>query len=110
MLRVTGRVDILVGDHPAQLEAQGSKLVVDVESPRSFLRAAGGYNSASRPTLKFLAKQLHDQGLTVEFRSRGKSLFLLGKDAQPGLVSRFSGLPHFQLVSTSAALSLLFGS
>jgi hypothetical protein len=109
MIRIDGSVKIEAGTQTAILTGEGSRLVLDVSKPRDFLRESGAYNIRSRATLKLLAGQLAQQGLTLEIRSRGRAMMLLGCEAKPGLAGWLLGIPHFSLVSPGAAMKLLFG-
>jgi hypothetical protein len=109
MIRVNGTLKVSVDDTEGRLEASGDRLVFDADNLRTFLQGGGGAGQAGLSTLRLIAAELHNQGLTLEIRDRGKPIVLLGRETKPGMLGWAMGVPHFSLLSTTGAMSLFLG-
>lgn len=109
-LNVDGQLS-LVSDRGAAVavSANGTTIIVGVPDLGTAMRCGRGLNRRRRLALIGQAHQwLTRADLMVEFRIRDATLALLGPHAQPGVLSRLTGLHPLEL-RIKAILTSLFG-
>lgn len=88
-LDVTADLSLDVDGTPVDVESSTDRLLVDVDSVRALvrvLRATGG-----RSRLRRTARLLAAADLTADLRVAGRSVALVGADADPGALGRRLG-------------------
>ncbi len=101
MLDVAGNVEIDFDGSRGRLVADGQQLVLDLDEPTALT------GILDHGSLRDLAAGLARAGFTLHVRSGDRLLFLAGRDAKAGILSRLLRLPRVQLNPRFALRSAL---
>jgi hypothetical protein len=103
MLRIDASLDISVDGQPARLRGSGRVLRFEVEETGLLRRLAAGVQQPSVDIGEVLAAQ----GLTVEVADRKGTLLVIGANARPGPLNRFTGSKFISPTSYGAVMRLI---
>ncbi len=102
-MQIDANLSIHIDGRPASLRGSGRVLRFEVEETAVLRQLAA---SARRSTLD-IGELLAKQGLTVEVADRKETLLVIGANARPGPLNRFTGSKYISPASYSAVMRLI---